>query len=556
MSINRRGGETRNLVLGSLFFLGYYEIIAGLRVPFNFTVNRVTYVYLFQAPLLGFFEFDLAAYLILAAALFYKRGFSFENKRVILLIFLNLMMALGFMLGLTWLIHITLGLACLFTVISQINIRKDAKRLLSGFLFSLLLLETVSLISLASYYALGEWNKMFFRIILRERLFWSPLEWVSVLALIISMWNALAYIITGRWIAKIPNPLPQEREGRDDKGIGMLILALLLIVLLVLLPHLPTVNPCFKPVSVDVIVYGSFLEETENAGLTRALTNGGMGRPLYLIAIYWLWVSLGKNTILLMDLLHPLVALTGLALTSFYVAQKIGYGEAAGWAALLIPLGYAATGFLSGGFQANSVALIPALLTLTISLKSLRDWLTLIILLTVTGLIHPWTHLMYSAAIVAKNLRDRRRLILSITAFILSYCLVYAVDSTLTAGEYRAESPLMPLAQYAGFHIPRNWFDAIRLWIWNALSNPIYLSTAILPLDPTLASFMGVTALPTIILNAEMTCRIILNLPLQIQASKFLGRIKDKKMKILVALALLARVLGNLSGLAPLTADI
>ena len=286
MSINRRGGELRNLVFGSLFFLGYYEIIAGLRVPFNFTVNRVTYVYLFQAPLLGFFEFDLAAYLILAAALFYKRGFSFENKRVIPLIFLNLMMALGFMLGLTWLIHIMLGLACLFTVISQINIGKDAKRLLSGFSFSLLLLETVSLISLASYYALGEWNKMFFRIILRERLFWSPLEWVSVLALIISMWNALAYIITGRWIAKIPNPLPQEREGRDDKGIGMLILALLLIVLLVLLPHLPTVNPCFKPVSVDVTYYSSFLEEAENAGLTRALTNGGMGRPLYLIAIY------------------------------------------------------------------------------------------------------------------------------------------------------------------------------------------------------------------------------------------------------------------------------
>ncbi|MEM2368173.1 MAG: hypothetical protein QXQ50_08085, partial [Candidatus Bathyarchaeia archaeon] len=90
----------------------------------------------------------------------------------------------------------------------------------------------------------------------------------------------------------------------------------------------------------------------------------------------------------------------------------------------------------------------------------------------------------------------------------------------------------------------------------NALSNPIYLSTAILPLDPILASFMGVAALPTLILNAEMTCRIILNLPLQIQASKFLGGIKDKKMKILVALALLARVLGNLSGLAPLTADI
>lgn len=72
---------------------------------------------------------------------------------------------------------------------------------------------------------------------------------------------------------------------------------------------------------------------------------------------------------------------------------------------------------------------------------------------------------MYSAAITAKNLRDRRRFVLSIIAFILSYCLVYAMDSALTAGSYRAESLIIPLAQYVGFHIPKNWFDAIRLRI-------------------------------------------------------------------------------------------
>lgn len=147
-----------------------------------------------------------------------------------------------------------------------------------------------------SYYALGEWNKIFFHVILRERLFWAPLELVSVMALIISMWNALAYIITGRWVIIIPNLIPQERKDENDKeDIGVLILALLLIILLVLLPHLPTVNPCFKPVSVDVTYYSSFLREAESAGLTQALANEGMERPLYLVVIYWLWVSSGKT---------------------------------------------------------------------------------------------------------------------------------------------------------------------------------------------------------------------------------------------------------------------
>lgn len=116
----------------------------------------------------------------------------------------------------------------------------------------------------------------------------------------------------------------------------MLILALLLNLLLVVLPHLPTINPDFKPVGVDVILYKSFLEEAEDAGLIQALANGGMGRPLYLMLVYWLWASIGKNTVLLMDLLHPLAALTGLALISFYVARKINGEEAVSWAALLI----------------------------------------------------------------------------------------------------------------------------------------------------------------------------------------------------------------------------
>ncbi len=540
---------------GILAFLGYYEITSGLRIPFNFTINRVTYTYLFQAPLLGVFELDLTTYLTLTATLIYRRRLKLEPHWTIPLIISNLTMALGFIFNATWLSHLSLGSACLITALSQTSPTKRIAKLLPGILISLFTLETLSLISLISYYMLGGWNQTLLRIILTERLLWSPIEWTSIIILITASWIALTRILIGKPLIKFPkikfNQKEEEKRGRKQKNILMLASALLLTATIVILPHLPTVNPQLKPISVDTFSYVSFLNEAKDKGLANALTERGAGRPIYLLAIYSLWTILGKNPTLLMDIIHHLLALTMLTLISFYAAYKLNGKETASWAALLTPLGYAATSFLAGGYQANSIALTTALLTLTINPKNTKKWILLTALLTLTGLIHPWTHLMYSAILVAHNLRDKRKLLSVIAAAALSYSIVYTVDSALTPS-YRVETPVKPLIDHIEFYPIKNWFNAIQLWIWNTLSNPIYLSTVLLEPTPQTISAIGVIAPLTLFLPPDLVCRLILNLPIQLQAAKILKKIPSTTIRSLLILTLLVRVLGNLTGLTPL----
>lgn len=534
---------------GILAFLGYYELVSGLQVPFNFTVNRVTYTYLFQAPLLWAFELDLIVYLTLTGTLIYRGKLKLESRWALLTIISNLMMAIGFILNAAWLSHLSLGSACLASALTWIPPERRKLALLPGILLSLLILEALSLLSLISYYALGRWNPTFFHIILRERLVWSPMEWASIIIFVVASWIALPRILLGKPLINFPKiEFAQKVDGKPKL---MLILALLLTATIVILPHISTVNPQLKPVSVDTPSYVLFLKEAKNRGLAQALRSGAGGRPVYLLSIYNLWMILNGDPTLLMDLIHPLLALTALTLSSFYAAYKLNGEGSAGWAALLIPLGYAATGFLAGGYQANSVALTPALLALTVDPKDVKRWILLTALLALTGLIHPWTHLMYSAILVAHNFRRGRRFPLVVAASTLSYCMVYIVDSTLTV-EYRAETPIEPLVHYAGLQFVKNWFNAIRLWIWNTLSNPIYLSTVILEPDPQTISAMGVIAPLMLLLPSGLLCRLILNLPIQLQAAKILGKAPSANIRILIILTLLVRVLGNLTGLTPL----
>jgi len=550
LMLSKRGNLIDRLVPGILAFLGYYELTAGLRIPFNFTVNRATHTYLFQAPLLGAFELDLTVYLTLTAVILYRRKLTLKPRWTIALIISNLLMALGFILNALWLSHLSIGSACLTSALSQTAGR--GAKLLPGILLSLILLETLSLFSLILYYALGEWNQTFFHIVLRERLVWSPMEWISIIILMTASWIALTHILLGKPPIEFPKfKSPKRKEGKRRKPETLLILALMLTAAIVILPHLPTVNPQFKPISVDTSYYTSFLREAENIGLTEALAKAGSGRPLYLLTLYNLWKILGIDPVFLMDLLHPLMALTALTLTSFYTAYKLNGEESAGWAALLTPLGYTATGFLAGGFQANSVALTPALLTLTVNPENPKKWILLTALLTLTGLIHPWTHLMYSAILAAYNLKDKGKLLTVVAASALSYCIVYTVNTALTPS-YRVETPVKPLVSRVEIHPIRSWFNAVRLWIWNTLSNPIYLSTVLLEPSLQTISAIGVIAPLTIFLSPNLICRLILNLPLQLQAAEILKKSSPVTIRALIILILLVRVLGNLTGLTPL----
>lgn len=540
------------LTPGFLAFLGYYEILSGLSFPLNFTVDRVTNTYRFQSPLLGGLELDLLAYTIAASHIAYIEDKPRYRLLHIILAFASISsLLLSQVLGLTSIAYIALGSASLSSALLYVHRRRSFARLLPGLLVSMIFIEVAALVAMSTYYIFGGWIPQLFHMALQERLIWAPLEWLSIPLFIAVMWSSFAKIILGRPLLK-PLKIGITEASRERKGSKLLlILALSLTVILIGLPHLPAVNPEFKPVSVDTLPHEAFFEEAESQGLAKAMSKIG-ARPTYLWGLYHAWLASARNTVLLMDLIHPLLALMLLTVASFYAGRKLHCGRGAEYMAMLVPLGYAVPAFISGGFQANSLALTTAILALTANPKSRTGQAKLTILMTLTALIHPWTHLMYSAALIAYSFRDRRRLLYSLSAIAASYAVSHIIDYYLVSIHVSAV-PAQTVLKYSGFYLVGNCFDAVRLWGWNTLSNPVYLSASILATDWWTTSVMAVAAPLTLILPASLIFRLILNIPLQHRVSR---GVKDYPVRYqaLIFLVLLVRVLGNLSGLTPLEA--
>jgi hypothetical protein len=416
--------------------------------------------------------------------------------------------------------------------------REGKWSVLRGFVSPLLILEGASLLSSVSFYLSGEWFPFFFNIVLKERLVWSPLElFVVPLFFLGSLFS---------WYYKFfRGGSSRDKEVVDVDG-RVLLYSVFLVLVLVVLPHLPSVNPGFKAVSVDTEAYGDVFEEVHSEGLVEVI-GGQPGKPVYFLLLYGAWVLTGRRTVLLMDLIHPVLVLSGLALVSFHVNRERGGG---GYASLLVPLGYMLTGFVGGGFQADSLALIPCIVAIYVDREKPHVWVKVTLLMILTGLIHSWTYLMYGAAILAMELferRDVRRPLLSLAA---SYGVVNLVDYLIDLSLEVTGASTRPIIREMGFYLFGSWFKSLNFWVWNSLSNPVYVGGSLFSLDGVCSSLLAVSAPLMLVLPANLVFRLILNVPLHIPGSRRLSELSPL-WRNAVILVLLARVLGNLTGLTP-----
>lgn len=529
--------------VGLLAFLGYYELVSGLSLPLRFTVERVTHVYLFQGPLLGSLEVDLAAYVF--AALYVS---VLEDRRRFRLLQLAAVVSsmsvlvFGCILGLTSLIHVALGVAGVLS--STIYAwGRGLKVLLPGVVFSVVLLEASALAAYISYYVNGGWDPVWFQLAIRERLVWSSLEWIAVPLLILAVWRCFCSVVTGR--------VKSGRKTEGGSGSWLLLpVAVLLTVLLVLLPHLPSVNPALKPVSVDTVRYGKVLEGWSGLGVWEAMRSRAE-KPLFTLVLYYSRLAFGRNHVILLDVVYPAFVLSMFCVASFYACYRLYGSRTAGWAGLLIPLGYAVPAFIGGGFQANALALVLAMLALSVEVKDGARLATFTLLMTALALIHPWTYVMYGAAFLVRAFRDRGNLKSTAAALALSYTVSHLFDYYL--GSIQLSSVVaQPIVKHWNFYLVTNWFDAVQLWVWNSLSNPLFLSAPNLALGGSASYVMAVTAPLTLVLPSDILYRVLLNLPLHLPASRAIARLQ-LRYRLLTFLVLFVRVLGNMSGLTVLT---
>jgi len=504
-------------------------------VPFYFTVDRVTNVYRYRSPLLGFFEFDFLVYLVLGLLLLSMLPeerlllllIGAGGSGVVLLRFLNFEQFSFLILGVV------------STVTGAICLRGGGRRGgFWGFVYPLLIVEGASLLSSLSFYLFGDWVPFFFNVVLKERLIWSPLEWLVVPLFFLASLSS--------WYFKFF----RRRPSSDNEGVGfdgkVLLYSVLLIAVLVVLPHLPSVNPGFKAVSVDTEAYGEVFEEAYSEGLVEVV-GGQPGKPVYFLFLYGAWIFVGRRTVLLMDFIHPVLVLSGLALVSARVTWERGWG---GYSALLVPLGYSLTGFVGGGFQADSLALIPGIVAIYLDREKPWVWVRVTLLMVLTGLIHSWTYLMYGAAILGMELLERRDVRMPLLSLAASYGVINLVDYLVDLSLEVTGVSTGPIVREVGFYLFGSWFKSLNFWVWNSLSNPVYVGGSLLSLDGVSSSLLAVSAPLMLVLPANLVYRLVLNVPLHIPGSRRLSGLSPVWRKVVI-LVLLARVLGNLTGLTP-----
>lgn len=150
----------------------------------------------------------------------------------------------------------------------------------------------------------------------------------------------------------------------------------------------------------------------------------------------------------------------------------------------------------------------------------------------------------------AKKPWDKARLVPTLLAVMVGYSIFQVVDYILGA-VILAGVASRPVTGSWGFYLPTSWFEAVQFYVWNTTSNPLYLILSILILDPCTSSLIAASVPFTAILPSRLIFRLLLNLPIQLQASKAIRALKPEHRKVIL-LFLSARALGNLSGLTPL----
>lgn len=442
-----------------------------------------------------------------------------------------------------------LGTAAL---VKEIGIR----RLLIGTFLFLFAVELVTLFAVLSYFYTGNWSAIAASIIIRERVAWSAIEWSSIIIF------ALAAYASAIEFFKIKFKLPflskfkqfLYNESLRVEAKYAIIVSVFLATLFVVLPHLPSVNPNFKPISVDTFFYKRFLTVASSKGLNYALgSNSAPGaRPIYLIALYNTWRLTNCDVIVLLDFVHPLVVLNLLVFSVYFTTKKLFDKNTASIAVIVTPISHAFVTFLAGGFQANSLALALALLLLAIKPG---DFWRIFILSLLVALIHPWTFAVFSISLLIYRWRSKRSTfhgILSLAGVLVAaFVLAELIDVIVTPVSSPTRSLLRTASTGFSLSFPYNLLEALQKWTWASELNPVLLILASSAYyNPFMMSFFLLLAPSLLITNSCTLYRIILDIPLYIGASLSLSKI-DKRVAIALILAMAVRSLEALAGLKP-----
>jgi hypothetical protein len=277
---------------------------------------------------------------------------------------------------------------------------------------------------------------------------------------------------------------------------------LLLSIILPIIPYLPSINPNFKPVSVDIRYYSMWLDHMLPSDCWSAVEYAfyGMGngnRPLYLLLLYAL-IGLGipREVILNFEavFIAPLFTLA-IYFTAKHLSEDSLYALCASLAAML---GFNMTVGMMAGFFAAWTALIPFYICVALtpgltggSLKSLA-----VVLISSIGMlyIHPWTWSLLMAILtlylVSSTLQSFRKGNFKLDKHLLTVLLGNAIADIVKTLTYPSYGGLASSTAILGYSrafgleplldLPRNLHRLTVSYVDGLFFNPLHMALALI----------------------------------------------------------------------------
>ena len=395
------------------------------------------------------------------------------------------------------------------------SLRRAVGRILAGIvvlevlaLASLLLLEYRPLVVAGLY-------RLLLNIVLAERSLWLGLTYLVPLALPL----AVAY-------AYLRAPVEARSVKRTGStGSHYLVLAFVVAVLSVVIPHSSPVNPSRTVVSTDAVFNAAWIRSYLEKGLVGAFEDTiNSLRPAYMAFLFAFYELVGGDPEAFADIVLPGLGFLLLALSTYWFAQ-IQPGSMPGLASLLALL-YWSPAFVYGGFQTNLYALSIALVASRLLFES-RTRLFLLIA-TILGLWHPWTLVYYTVAWLAYQAAYSESRIASMETLarlavaILPLAATVATDMLLLAIFAKDSSALLAIAKPAVPKPLTGPYEALFLQVWGTMARP-EVSLAIIPLVLRGQAGLGTASLllPAAffpLLGSTSSFRLLLEAPLPLLA--------------------------------------
>jgi hypothetical protein len=324
-----------------------------------------------------------------------------------------------------------------------------------------------------------------------------------------------------------------------------LVSALLLSIVLPIIPYLPTINPSFEPVSVDIPGYAVFLNDIlikDPQGALNYMFHGRLwGIMLYLLMLYGL-VRLGAPRVFVLNLEALLVA-PPLALAIYFSTKRLsGESSYAALASLATVLGFNMTVNMFGGFFAYWAALtlfyVCIGLTPSLAKNDVRSLALCVIISTTMFYTHTctWSVLMatltvYLALSTLESLKSGK---LTVNKHLLTLLIINATSdllkNSLTPGKEGLTGSAGTLSRNIGFEnlqtLHRNLERLYISYLGGLLFNPLHMLLALIGIlsmfkrgdeySKLILVWVAIASTPFLFVNVTLQSRLLLVIPFPI----------------------------------------